>query len=59
MLVHPRGKSESGYTQGELRVFREMALDAGASQVFLWTGRPLTGAELLIRKPPSGLGEWE
>jgi len=59
VVMHPMGKADGGYTQVERRAFREMALGAGASQVFLWIGRPLTDAELLARKPPSGEGEWE
>ncbi len=59
VVMHPMGMAEGGYTQVERRAFREMALGAGASQVFLWIGRPLTDAELLARRPPTGAGEWE
>ena len=59
VVLHPMGRSEGGYTQVERRAFREMALGAGASQVFLWIGRPLTDAELLLRRAPEGPGEWE
>ena len=59
VVMHPMGKAEGGYTQVERRAFREMALGAGASQVFLWIGRPLTDAELQSRQAPSGEGEWE
>ena len=59
VVMHPIGRSEGGYTQVERRAFREMALGAGASQVFLWIGRSLTDAELLLRRAPEGPGEWE
>lgn len=59
VVMHPMGKAEGGYTQVERRAFREMALGAGASQVFLWIGRALTDVELMRRQPPSGDGEWE
>lgn len=59
VVMHPLGMPAGGYTQVERRAFREMALGAGASQVFLWIGRPLTDAELLTRTPPPGEGEWE
>lgn len=59
MVMHPMGRGEGDYTQVERRAFREMALGAGASQVFLWIGRPLTDAELMLRRAPVGEGEWE
>jgi len=59
VVMHPMAKAEGGYTQVERRAFREMALGAGASQVFPWIGRPLTDAELLLRRAPEGPGEWE
>ncbi len=59
VVMHPMGRDEGGYTQVEHRAFREMALGAGASQVFLWIGRPLTDAELLARRPPDESGERE
>jgi rod shape-determining protein MreB len=59
VVMHPIGKAEGGYTQVERRAFREMALGAGASQVFVWIGRPLTDTELLSRRAPEGPGEWE
>ena len=59
VVLHPMGRDEGGYTQVERRAFREMALGAGASQVFIWIGRQLTDAELLRRRAPQGPGEWE
>lgn len=47
VLMHPLGNPEGGFTQIERRALREMALGAGASQVFLWVGRELSDAEIL------------
>lgn len=59
VVIHPLGSPAGGFTQVERRAFREMALGAGASEVHVWTGRPLTDQEVLSRKPPSSGGEWE
>ncbi|HEY1131104.1 MAG TPA: rod shape-determining protein [Roseateles sp.] len=59
VVLHPLGAPAGGFTQVERRAFREMALGAGASQVRVWTGRPLTEEELLSRQPPASGGEWE
>ncbi|ABM93339.1 rod shape-determining protein [Methylibium petroleiphilum] len=59
VVVHPLGSPAGGFTQVERRAFREMALGAGASEVHVWTGRPLTDQELLSRRPPPSGGEWE
>jgi rod shape-determining protein MreB len=60
VIVHPRGSPAGGFTQVERRAFREMARGAGASEVFVWTGRPLTDEEARSRRPPeAGGGEWE
>lgn len=59
VVIHPLGSPAGGFTQVERRAFREMALGAGASEVHVWTGRPLTDQELLSRQPPSSGGEWE
>jgi rod shape-determining protein MreB len=47
VVLHPMGSPEGGFTEVELRAFREMALGAGASEVVLWTGRALADAEVL------------
>lgn len=57
VVMHPLGSPSGGFTQVERRAFREMALGAGASQAFVWTGRPLTDQEVLSKQPPPG-GEW-
>lgn len=46
IIMHPLGDPAGGFTQVELRAFREMALGAGASKVYLKTGRPLTDQEI-------------
>ena len=47
VVMHPLGNPEGGFTQVEIRAFHEMALAAGASQVVVREGRPLTDQELL------------
>jgi rod shape-determining protein MreB and related proteins len=47
VVMHPLGTPEGGFTQVELRAFREMAIGAGASEVVLWTGRELSNQEVL------------
>jgi rod shape-determining protein MreB len=59
VVIHPLGSPAGGFTQVELRAFREMAIGAGASEVHVWTGRPLTDQEVLSRKAPASGGEWE
>ena len=59
VVIHPLGSPAGGFTQVERRAFREMALGAGASETFVWTGRPLTDEEVLARKAPQSGGEWE
>jgi rod shape-determining protein MreB and related proteins len=59
VVMHPLGSPAGGFTQVERRAFREMALGAGASEVFVWTGRPLTDQEVLSKHPPQNCGEWE
>lgn len=59
VVIHPLGSPAGGFTQVERRAFREMALGAGASQVHVWTGRPLTDQEVQSKQPPPSGGEWE
>jgi rod shape-determining protein MreB len=42
VIVHPMEKTEGGLTMIEKRAFRELALGAGAIEVKLHTGKPLT-----------------
>ena len=53
VVFHPLGDPAGGFTQVELRAFREMAYGAGASQVVVWTGRALTAQELLSGNFPA------
>jgi rod shape-determining protein MreB len=59
VVIHPLGSPAGGFTQVECRAFHEMALGAGASKVFVWTGRSLTDHEVLSRQPPASDGKWE
>lgn len=54
IVLHPLGNPPGGFTQIEIRAFREMALGAGASQVVVWQGQGLSDQELLSGKFPSG-----
>lgn len=52
VVLHPLGDPEGGFTQIEVRALHEMALGAGAAEVRLWQGRPLTDEELLAGRFP-------
>lgn len=55
VVLHLLGDPEGGFTQVEIRAFREMALGAGGAQVVIWQGPPLGDQELLSGKfPQSG-----
>jgi len=56
VVLHPLGDPEGGFTQVEIRAFHELALGAGAAQVTVWTGRPLTDQEAKTRTFPQGEG---
>jgi len=49
VVIHPRERMEGGLTQIEERVFRELAIGAGASKVVVWDGAPLSDAEVIAR----------
>ena len=53
MVFHPQGDPAGGFTQVEIRAFREMALGAGASEVIVWQGQDLTDEQLLSRHYPA------
>ncbi|MDP2015617.1 rod shape-determining protein [Hydrogenophaga sp.] len=57
VVIHPLGSPAGGFTQVEYRAFREMALGAGGSQAFVWTGRVLTDAEVSSRSFPIADGQ--
>ncbi len=59
VVIHPLGSPDGGFTQVERRAFREMVRGAGASEVRVWTGRPLADQEILAKRLPAGGGEWE
>jgi rod shape-determining protein MreB and related proteins len=52
IIMHPIGNPLGGYTQVEIRVFRELAIGAGASEVIVWRGRSLLDQEVLAREFP-------
>jgi rod shape-determining protein MreB len=54
VIFHPMGEPVGGFTQVEFRAFREMAFGAGAAQVVIWAGHPLTDRELLSEQYPAG-----
>jgi rod shape-determining protein MreB len=53
VVLHLQGDPAGGFTQVEIRAFREMALGAGASEVTLWQGPDLTDEQVLSRHYPS------
>lgn len=53
VVMHPLGEPEGGFTQVEIRAFRELALGMGASQAIVWEGAPLTDQELLAGRFPA------
>ena len=59
VVMHTLGNPDGGFTQVELRAFREMALGAGASTARVWTGRPLANHELLSDPAALSGGKWE
>lgn len=58
VVFHLQGDPAGGFTQVEIRAFREMALGAGASEVTLWQGQDLSDEQvlqvLLRHYPPTG-----
>ena len=54
VVLHLLGDPAGGFTQVEIRAFREMALGAGAAAVVVWQGRNLTDEELLTQEFPAG-----
>jgi len=54
VVMHLMGEPAGGFTQIEVRAFREMAMGAGASKVIVWQGRGLSDQELLSGEFPSG-----
>jgi len=57
MILHPIEKLEGGLTEIEVRALREMALGAGAVDVYIWTG-PELSAEQINAKDWPALGQW-
>ena len=53
VVMHLAGEPAGGFTQVEIRAFREMALGAGASSVIIWQGPELTNEQILTRRYPT------
>jgi rod shape-determining protein MreB and related proteins len=53
LVMHLLGEPAGGFTQVEVRAFREMALGAGASEVVVWQGQHLSDQDLLSGTFPS------
>lgn len=53
VVLHLLGDPAGGFTQIEVRAFREMLLGAGAKQVVIWQGATLSDADLLAGRFPS------
>lgn len=53
VVLHLPSDPAGGYTQIEVRAFREMALGAGAMKVTIWQGRALTDRELIEGRFPA------
>lgn len=49
VVIHPLENIEGGLSQVEERLFHELALGAGASKVVVWTGDPLSDAEVAAK----------
>lgn len=47
VVIHPQEMVEGGLSEVEDRLFRELALGAGARKVVLWTGRELRPEEVI------------
>jgi rod shape-determining protein MreB len=53
VVFHPLGDPAGGFTQVEIRAFREMALGAGASDVLMWQGPELSNEQVLSGQFPA------
>jgi rod shape-determining protein MreB len=49
VVIHPLEKVDGGLTQVEERLFRELAIFAGASKVIVWVGAALSDAEVMSK----------
>lgn len=53
VLLHPMEQVQGGLCEVEERIFRELAIGAGARKVVLWIGPELSDAEALARLDPA------
>jgi len=49
VVIHPLEKLDGGLTQVEERLFRELAIGAGASKAIVWVGESLSDAEVMSK----------
>ena len=49
VVIHPLEKIDGGLTPIEERLFRELAIGAGASKVIVWAGAALSDAEVMAK----------
>lgn len=49
IVMHQIYNAEGGLCEIEERILREVALSAGAKQVFVWQGQPLTSDQILSK----------
>jgi rod shape-determining protein MreB len=55
MVMHQLYLAEGGLCEIEDRILRELALGAGAREVFVWSGEPLTKEQLVGKVYESGV----
>lgn len=53
VVLHLLGDPAGGFTQVEIRTLHEMAIGAGAGQVTLWQGAPISDQQLLSGTYPT------
>lgn len=57
IVIHPLGKIEGGLTQVEWNALRELAISAGAREVYVWTGSILSHQEVASLQFPESRGK--
>lgn len=57
IVIHPLGKIEGGLTQIEWNALRELAISAGAREVYVWTGPLLDHQEVALLQFPESRGK--
>jgi hypothetical protein len=52
IVIHPLEMTEGGLSEIEERVFREVAIEAGANKVVVWVGHELSDPEVVEKLRP-------